>query len=120
MCSSTRSGGRWDPQRRPSGTRHPHQQAGQAGAAGSRFYGATNSASPREQAKKKTNTFTGSVRNAPLSLHLGMLKIYKEEPDRYSSELVNNRSIISVIWPAAPRPRPDAGQGAGCGYGADR
>jgi hypothetical protein len=46
--------------------------------------------SPREQAKKKTNTFYRLNSATPLYPYIfGMLKIYKEEPDRYSSELVN-------------------------------
>ena len=46
--------------------------------------------SPREQAKKKTNTFYRLSSQTPLYPYIfGMLKIYKEEPDRYSSKLVN-------------------------------
>jgi hypothetical protein len=45
--------------------------------------------SPRAEAKKKTNTF---YRLSPATLLypyiFGMLKIYREEPDKYSSELV--------------------------------
>ncbi|VVB72573.1 Uncharacterised protein [uncultured archaeon] len=45
--------------------------------------------SPRAEAKKKTNTF---YRLSPTTLLypyiFGMLKIYREEPDKYSSELV--------------------------------
>jgi len=45
--------------------------------------------SPRAEAKKKTNTFYRLNPATPLYPYIfGMLKIYKEEPDRYSSELV--------------------------------
>jgi hypothetical protein len=45
--------------------------------------------SPRSEAKKKTNTFYRLNSASPLYPHVyGMLKIYREEPDRYSSELV--------------------------------
>jgi hypothetical protein len=45
--------------------------------------------SPRDEAKKKTNTFYRLSPATPLYPYIfGMLKIYKEEPDRYSSELV--------------------------------
>ena len=46
--------------------------------------------SPRDLAKKKTNTFYRM--NPEMDLYpyiFSMLKIYKEEPDRYSSELVD-------------------------------
>jgi hypothetical protein len=45
--------------------------------------------SPRDEAKKKTNTFYRLSPATPLYPHIfGMLKIYREEPDKYSSELV--------------------------------
>jgi len=45
--------------------------------------------SPRSEAKKKTNTFYRLHPATPLYPHIySMLKIYKEEPSRYSSELV--------------------------------
>ncbi len=45
--------------------------------------------SPRDEAKKKTNTFYRISPETPFYPHIfGMLKIYREEPDRYSSELV--------------------------------
>jgi hypothetical protein len=45
--------------------------------------------SPRSEAKKKTNTFYRLNSASALYSHIyGMLKIYREEPDRYSSELV--------------------------------
>jgi hypothetical protein len=45
--------------------------------------------SPRSEAKKKTNTFYRLNPATPLYPHIySMLKIYKEEPSRYSSELV--------------------------------
>lgn len=45
--------------------------------------------SPRAEAKKKTNTFYRLNPATPLYPHIyGMLKIYREEPDKYSSELV--------------------------------
>jgi len=45
--------------------------------------------SPRSEAKKKTNTFYRLNSASALYPHIyGMLKIYMEEPDRYSSELV--------------------------------
>jgi hypothetical protein len=45
--------------------------------------------SPRAEAKKKTNTFYRLNPATPLYPYIfGMLKIYKEEPDKYSSELV--------------------------------
>lgn len=46
--------------------------------------------SPRAEAKKKTNTFYRLNPATPLYPYVyGMLKIYKEEEDRYSSELVD-------------------------------
>ena len=46
--------------------------------------------SPRAEAKKKTNTFYRLNPAAPLYPYVyGMLKIYKEEQDKYSSELVD-------------------------------
>jgi hypothetical protein len=46
--------------------------------------------SPRDEAKKKTNTFYRISPETPLYPYIfGMLKIYREEPDKYSSELVN-------------------------------
>jgi len=46
--------------------------------------------SPRAEAKKKTNTFYRLNPATPLYPYVyGMLKIYKEEQDRYSSELVD-------------------------------
>jgi hypothetical protein len=46
--------------------------------------------SPRDEAKKKTNTFYRISPETPFYPHIfGMLKIYREEPDRYSSELVD-------------------------------
>jgi len=46
--------------------------------------------SPRSEAKKKTNTFYRLSPATPVYPHIfGMLKIYREEPDRYSSELVD-------------------------------
>jgi hypothetical protein len=46
--------------------------------------------SPREQAKKKTNTFYRLNSQTPIYPYIfSMLKIYREEPDRYSSELVD-------------------------------
>ncbi|MDD1751204.1 MAG: hypothetical protein LUO89_15180 [Methanothrix sp.] len=46
--------------------------------------------SPREPAKKKTNTFYRLCPTTPLYAYIfGMLKIYREEPDKYSSELVD-------------------------------
>ena len=46
--------------------------------------------SPRAEAKKKTNTFYRLSPTTPLYTYIyGMLKIYKEEPDRYSSQLVD-------------------------------
>lgn len=46
--------------------------------------------SPRAEAKKKTNTFYRLNPATPLYPYIyGMLKIYKEEQDRYSSELVD-------------------------------
>ncbi len=46
--------------------------------------------SPRAEAKKKTNTFYRLNPATPLYPYIyGMLKIYKEEEDRYSSELVD-------------------------------
>ncbi len=46
--------------------------------------------SPRAEAKKKTNTFYRISSATPLYPYIyGMLKIYREEPDRYSSELVD-------------------------------
>ncbi|MHC1688466.1 MAG: hypothetical protein AB9879_12220 [Methanothrix sp.] len=45
--------------------------------------------SPRDEAKKKTNTFYRLSPTTPLYPYIfGMLKIYKQEPDKYSSELV--------------------------------
>jgi len=45
--------------------------------------------SPRDEAKKKTNTFYRISPETPLYPYIfGMLKIYREEPDKYSSELV--------------------------------
>jgi len=45
--------------------------------------------SPRAEAKKKTNTFFRLNPATPLYPHIfGMLLIYKQEPDKYSSELV--------------------------------
>jgi hypothetical protein len=45
--------------------------------------------SPRAEAKKKTNTFYRLNPVTPLYPYVyGMLKIYKEEPDKYSSDLV--------------------------------
>jgi len=45
--------------------------------------------SPRAEAKKKTNTFYRLNPATPLYPHIyGMLKIYKEGPDKYSSQLV--------------------------------
>lgn len=45
--------------------------------------------SPRDEAKKKTNTFYRLNPMTPLYPHIfGMLRIYIEEPDKYSSELV--------------------------------
>lgn len=46
--------------------------------------------SPRVEAKKKTNTFYRLSPATPLYPYVyGMLKIYKEEQDRYSSQLVD-------------------------------
>lgn len=46
--------------------------------------------SPRAEAKKKTNTFYRFSPATPLYPYVyGMLKIYKEEQDRYSSQLVD-------------------------------
>ncbi|MCX6677600.1 MAG: hypothetical protein NTU95_06605 [Methanothrix sp.] len=46
--------------------------------------------SPRDEAKKKTNTFYRLSPATPLYPYIfGMLKIYREEPDKYSSELVD-------------------------------
>lgn len=46
--------------------------------------------SPRAEAKKKTNTFYRLNPATPLYPYIyGMLKIYKEEEDRYSSQLVD-------------------------------
>jgi len=46
--------------------------------------------SPRDLAKKKTNTFYRMNPDMDLYPYIfSMLKIYKEEPDRYSSELVD-------------------------------
>lgn len=46
--------------------------------------------SPRDEAKKKTNTFYRISPETPIYPHIfGMLKIYREEPDRYSSELID-------------------------------
>ena len=46
--------------------------------------------SPRAEAKKKTNTFYRLNPATPLYPYVyGMLKIYKEEQDRYSSELLD-------------------------------
>ena len=45
--------------------------------------------SPRDEAKRKTNTFYRLSPATPLYPYIfGMLKIYKQEPDKYSSELV--------------------------------
>ena len=45
--------------------------------------------SPRDEAKKKTNTFYRISPATPLYPYIfGMLKIYREVPDKYSSELV--------------------------------
>jgi len=45
--------------------------------------------SPRDEAKKKTNTFYRISPETPFYPYIfGMLKIYREEPDKYSSELV--------------------------------
>jgi hypothetical protein len=45
--------------------------------------------SPRDEAKKKTNTFYRLNPATPLYPYIfGMLKIYREVPDKYSSELV--------------------------------
>lgn len=45
--------------------------------------------SPRDEAKKKTNTFYRVSPETPVYPYIfGMLKIYREEPDKYSSELV--------------------------------
>jgi hypothetical protein len=45
--------------------------------------------SPRDEAKKKTNTFYRLNSATPLYPYIfGMLKIYREEPDKYFSELV--------------------------------
>ncbi|HUS75637.1 MAG TPA: hypothetical protein VMY43_06470 [Methanothrix sp.] len=45
--------------------------------------------SPRAEAKKKTNTFCRLSPTTPLYPYIfGMLKIYREVPDKYSSELV--------------------------------
>lgn len=53
--------------------------------------------SPRSEAKKKTNTFYRLNSASPLYPHIyGMLKIYREEPDRYSSELVE-KPLDSLI-----------------------
>jgi hypothetical protein len=46
--------------------------------------------SPRAESKKKTNTFYRLSPATPLYPYIfGMLKIYKEEPDKYSSQLVD-------------------------------
>lgn len=46
--------------------------------------------SPRDEAKKKTNTFYRLSSTTPLYPYIfGMLKIYREETDKYSSELVD-------------------------------
>jgi hypothetical protein len=46
--------------------------------------------SPRDEAKKKTNTFYRLSSTTPLYPYIfGMLKIYREESDKYSSELVD-------------------------------
>jgi hypothetical protein len=46
--------------------------------------------SPRDEAKRKTNTFYRLSPATPLYPHIfGMLKIYREESDKYSSELVD-------------------------------
>ncbi len=46
--------------------------------------------SPRAEAKKKTNTFYRISPATPLYPYIfGMLTIYKEEPDKYSSQLVD-------------------------------
>jgi hypothetical protein len=46
--------------------------------------------SPRDEAKKKTNTFYRISPETPLYPYIfAMLKIYREEPDKYSSELVD-------------------------------
>jgi hypothetical protein len=46
--------------------------------------------SPRDEAKKKTNTFYRISPETPLYPYIfGMLKIYREEPDKYSSQLVD-------------------------------
>jgi hypothetical protein len=46
--------------------------------------------SPRDEAKKKTNTFYRISPETPIYPYIfGMLKIYREEPDKYSSELVD-------------------------------
>ncbi len=45
--------------------------------------------SPRDEAKKKTNTFYRISPETPLYPYIfSMLKIYREEPDKYSSALV--------------------------------
>jgi hypothetical protein len=45
--------------------------------------------SPRSEAKKKTNTFYRLNPSTPIYPYIyGMLKIYKEVPDKYSSDLV--------------------------------
>jgi len=46
--------------------------------------------SPRDEVKKKTNTFYRLSSATPLYPYIfAMLKIYREEPDKYSSELVD-------------------------------
>ncbi|MFB3766312.1 MAG: hypothetical protein ACE14P_13835 [Methanotrichaceae archaeon] len=57
--------------------------------------------SSRSQVKKKTNTFYRLDPASPIFAHIySMLKIYKEEPDRYSSELID-RPLDSLFETAS-------------------
>lgn len=92
MSSLIRSGGRWVLQAAVhSGTRPPSLTAGQAGAAGDLIRGAAHPASPRAEAKKKTNTFYRINPETPIYPYIfSMLRIFKDEPPGYyPSELVD-------------------------------
>jgi len=78
--------------------------------------------SPRAEAKKKTNTFFRLNPATPLYPHIfGMLLIYKQEPDKYSSELVEKPLGSSMqACRKVQRQRSSCGKRAGGGHGFDR
>ncbi len=63
--------------------------------------------SSRSQVKRKTNTFYRLDPASPIFQHIySMLKIYKEEPDKYSSELID-RPLDSLFETASKSDRGD-------------